>query len=200
MRLAGCSLQVPVCWRTDCIGGDIGRADTEQLEVLGRSLDLGDLRRAELRFVEGAFGLANHVNPISAVLVLLDDCPVRVVRADRRVNLELVGQFHEELHVLARIELLCEHPLRSLGTFRIDLNVVEVGLAVGERFRFVDTVHEQIALLGAVSLQLAELIDIAADLLVLDSALNRRSDNIEKYALDHRDEVVRVADEFAQLA
>ncbi len=64
-------------------------------------LDLRVLIRSTLGLVESALRLTDHVDTVGAVLVLLDDCPIGVVRADRCVDFELVGKLHEEFDVLA---------------------------------------------------------------------------------------------------
>jgi hypothetical protein len=90
----------PLAWHRDRV-----IVDADRLKMLRGGFNLGVLTRSSLPVVCGAFGLADHVDPVPAVF-MLDDRPVRVVRADGGVDLELVRQLDEEFDVLAAVEQL----------------------------------------------------------------------------------------------
>src|ERR1700733_278455 len=88
--------------------------------------------------VERALCLADEVKPL---LALGDEGPVRVVLADRRVDLEPARQLHEKLHVFIRIQI----GRKAALDLRLELDRIE------ERLLMV--------------LHLVEVLEIAADAL-----------------------------------
>ncbi len=87
---------------------DHGEGHAQGFKVFLAAADLVGFAGAELQEVLGGFRLSNEVKHL---VVVLQDCPVRVVLADRRVDLEPARQLHEELNILALVKPLGEVPL-----------------------------------------------------------------------------------------